>query len=83
MASKTLPIAIAMLCVPLMGSECDPTIRASSETDRIVCETADFYRFRPYRATWEKLTAEEQSQLRRQLDAYRRQRCPEILGEKN
>lgn len=73
-------IAIAMLCAPLMGAECSQTIRASTATDRIVCETADFYRFRPYRSTWAKLTADEQQQLRTQLDAYRRERCPEILA---
>ena len=82
MRLKTRLIAIVTLCVPLMAAKCDQTIRASSETDKIVCETADFYRFKPYRSTWDKLTAEEQMQLRKQLDAYRAQRCPEILGQR-
>jgi hypothetical protein len=71
------------LCVPLMASKCPSTTQISSETlDRIVCETADFYRFKPYRSTFEKLTPEEQADLRSKLAAYRKQRCPEILKGK-
>jgi len=58
---------------------CVTTMKTSSEIERLICETADFYRFKPYRDTWNKLTIEEQRTLKRQLDAFRREDCPRIL----
>lgn len=74
-------IGIVMLC-GLAGGCQSPTIQISIETlNRIVCETADFYRFKPYRETWEKLTMEEQAELKDRLRAYRTQNCPAVLGK--
>lgn len=78
---KMRPIAIAMLCAPLMGSQCDQTIRASSETERIVCETADFYRQLYSREEFQRLDPQTQQDAKRKLEAFRAQRCPEILKE--
>ena len=65
-----------------MVAGCVTTTQTSFEIDRLVCETADFYRFKPYRSTWAKLTPDEQQTLKIQLDAFRRQECPRILGAK-
>lgn len=64
-----------MLVAALMLTGCETTTLTSSEIKRIVCETADFYRFKPFRETYAKLTAEEKASLKRQLDAYRREGC--------
>jgi hypothetical protein len=72
-------LAISLLAIPLMGNRCDPTTLTSSEIDKIVCETADFYRFKPYRSTFQKMTAEEQAFLMERLDAYRKENCPAVL----
>ena len=81
---KRLLPAMPILAIALMGSGCQhQTIRDSSAIlDKAVCEAADHYRFKPYRQTWPKLTAEEQAFLLGRLSDYRAENCPEILGEK-
>jgi hypothetical protein len=75
MLSLRLARNTLMLVAVLMLTGCVTTTQTSSEIKRIICETADFYRFKPYRETYAKLTAEEKATLKRQLDAYRREGC--------
>lgn len=78
---RGVPSTIVTLVATLTLVGCSQTTRISSEIlDRAVCETADYYRFRPSRATWERLTEAERLELRQRLDAYRAQGCPGVLG---
>lgn len=75
-----LLLAMPVLVIPLMASECGKTTRTSSANiERALCEQADFYFIRLFPETYAKLTEIEKEDYRERLAAYRAENCPKIL----
>lgn len=79
-------MSIALLVLPLMAAQCATTTQISSQIARSIhqsnCETAKFYWYKPTREEYSTWDQTHKNWHKTRLDAYRREQCPEILGER-